>query len=437
MKPVTIKDNSSKPFSELNDQERKDLDILANRTIDQLAKKDGLLVFPPSLGKDGEKLGDKFVLQTMNDRYATGNIMGFVGVGDTRLRICSRFGDEGGNDFFLHYMLQRVFAVNLFDLQYTTAEDEVFDFLLYLFPRYLGEALRQGVFKQYQTRRHDDANVRGTINVPRHIRRHVPFAGRVAYDTREHSHDNAVTQLVRHTIEHIARHPFGRAILTANENVIENVSQIRQATPSYRHHDRQRVIRDNLRPRIHPFYTAYLPLQRLCLQILRHEQLQYGQRQDEIHGILFDGAWLWEEYLNTILRRQGFRHPQNTLGKAPIYAFTGNHFPLYPDFYRNDMVLDAKYKRYEDGGLQSKDLHQIISYMYLLRLSKGGFIVPSKSPSHAELKGTLHGHGGTVTVYGLQVAHSAPSFSVYCEAMAEAERLFVSLEYRGGSTGSL
>lgn len=431
MKPVAIKDNSCKPFSELDEQARRNLNVLANRTIKQLAKEDGLLVFPPNLDNDEEQLGDKFALQTINDQYVTSNIMGFVGVGDTRLRICSRFGDKSGDDFFLHYMLQRVFAVNLFDLNYTTAEDEVFDFLLYLFPRFLGEALRQGLYKEYQTRRHDDANVRGVINVPRHIRRHVPFAGRVAYDTREHSHDNAVTQLIRHTIEHIARHPFGRAILTANEGIISDVAQIRQATPTYSAHDRQRVIGDNLRPHVHPFFTAYTPLQRLCLQILRHEQLKYGSYEDEVYGILFDGAWLWEEYLNTLLRQQGFQHPQNNLNKGslPVYKTLGKrdrNVWFFPDFYNADTVLDAKYKRYEDYWPQREDRYQLISYMYLMQKQKGGFVVPSRNETFARQEGTLYGHSGTVSVHGLQVTHKAVTYSDYCRLMTVSERKLLS-----------
>lgn len=431
MKPVAIKDNSCKPFSELDEQARRNLNVLANRTIKQLAKEDGLLVFPPNLDNDEEQLGDKFALQTINDQYVTSNIMGFVGVGDTRLRICSRFGDENGEDYFLHYMLQRVFVVNLFDLQYTTTEDEVFDFLLYLFPRFLGEALQQGLYKEYQTRRHDDANVRGVINVPRHIRRHVSFAGRVAYDTREHSHDNAVTQLIRHTIEHIARHPFGRAILTANEGIISDVAQIRQATPTYSAHDRQRIISGNLRPRVHPFYTAYTSLQRLCLQILRHEQLKYGSREDEIHGILFDGAWLWEEYLNTLLRQRGFQHPQNNLNKGslPIYKTLGErgrNVWFFPDFYNADTVLDAKYKHYEDYWPQREDRYQLISYMYLMQRQRGGFIVPATEKTFARTEGLLSGYGGTISVYGLQVAHEAATFSDYCRIMAESEKVLLS-----------
>ena len=39
--------------------------------------------------------------------------------------------------------------------------------------------------------------------------------------------------------------------------------------------------------------------------------MKYGRDDDEIYGVLFDGAWLWEEYLNTFLADIGFEHPRN------------------------------------------------------------------------------------------------------------------------------
>lgn len=195
MSYIAVKDNSTLS-QELTEQERLDLLAIAEPSISELADAEGLLVFPQSLNEYGDEIGQQHILEANRDGFKSGNIMGFVGRGDTRLNICSRF-DCGGGDYFLHYMLQRVFAVNLFDLNHGIAEDEAFDFLMYLFPSMLKNAVRQGLFKQYQTRLHNDANVKGRINTVRHIRQDIPFAGRIAYDTREYCHDNYVTQLGR------------------------------------------------------------------------------------------------------------------------------------------------------------------------------------------------------------------------------------------------
>lgn len=141
------------------------------------------------------------------------------------------------------------------------------------------------------------------------------------------------------------------------------------------------------------------------------------------YGILFDGAWLWEEYLNTILCHCEFHHPQNNIRQGGIPVFTNDNKVFYPDFWRNDIILDAKYKRYEDGYVQSKDYHQIISYMYLMKIKRSGFIVPFQLEKESEQlsQKELVGYGGTITVYGLFVKCDCNTYSEYCINMVKAE----------------
>lgn len=60
----------------------------------------------------------------------------------------------------------------------------------------------------------------------------------------------------------------------------------------------------------HAYYHEYRLLQQLCILILRNEQHQYGTGTRNVYGILFDGAWLWEEYVNTLIG-DAFYHPKN------------------------------------------------------------------------------------------------------------------------------
>ena len=142
---------------------------------------------------------------------------------------------------------------------------------------------------------------------------------------------------------------------------------------------RAKIISKNLRTKIHPYYSEYEPLRKLCIQILRQEEIKYGKDDDTVYGVLFDGAWLWEEYLDTILEPLDFKHPENRLERGAIHLFESRRAPRYPDFYSDRMVLDAKYKRYGNTGvadISREDLAQVISYMYVRKLSIGGFLVP-------------------------------------------------------------
>ena len=162
--------------------------------------------------------------------------------------------------------------------------------------------MNQGLYREYHTFKHNDSNVKGTIDIGRHIAHNMPFVGNIAYSTREYSYDNNMTELIRHTIEFMKTKKYGMNVLNIDSETIDNVKTIIEHTQSYDKNKRGNIICNNLRIKSHPYYTEYQPLQSLCLQILRMEEIKYGESEDEICGILFDGAWLWEEYANTILK---------------------------------------------------------------------------------------------------------------------------------------
>ena len=431
--PITISDNNWEGLTISDEHHLENLQKIAEKPIGQLSLDDNpnLLIFPQNLEEYGDKIGKEYVCEVKEGKLYTGNIMGFIGYGDTKVRIHSRFA-QGDDDYFLHYMLQKVFAINLFDLKYHSDEESIFDFLIYLFPAFLKRAMRQGLYKEYQTREYNDADIKGRIDVARHIRMNVPFAGKVAYSTREYAYDNHVTQLIRHTIEFISNHPYGGGILKNDDLTKDAVSLIKDATPTYSHNERRKVVNQNLRPLSHPYFSEYRHLQHLCMQILRYEEIKYGRNEDEIYGVLFDGAWLWEEYLNTLLKDCGYKHPQNKVFSGRIHLFTDNSGARYPDFYKDGIVLDAKYKRYEDVALQridGDDLHQVITYMYILSARYGGLIVPgqhNKSGSRSEPK-TLKGYGGSMNIYSITVDSPAQNYKDYCTQMSMYEKRFVSL----------
>ncbi len=354
--------------------------------------------------------------------------MGFIGTGNLQIKIKSRF-DKGRDDFSLHYMLQKVLSFNLFDLSHNNEQEDVFDFIMFMFPYFLKAAKRQGIYREYQNYRHNDANLKGTIDVGRHIARNIPFAGNFAYSTREYSHDNNITELIRHTIEFMKTKKYGQAVLNIDRETIENVNVIVEHTPLYNKSDRNSVISKNLRMKSPPYYTEYRPLQTLCLQILRMEEVKYGESDEEICGILFDGAWLWEEYVNTILSKQGFTHPENKRHKGGIYLFEGHSGIRYPDFYKDDMVLDAKYKRLgrynKVSMVDPDDVHQVMAYMSALHVNKGGFIAPLENKQDKIPKSQISGTSSNLYIFGIEVSRASSSYADFCEQMKGKEEEFI------------
>lgn len=388
---------------------RLDLEKIADKSIGELTAKDNpnLLVFPRDLHHYGDEIGDNYILSMRGDKISTGNIMGFVGINDSQVDIKSRFANDT-QDYFLHYMLQKVFCVNLFDLKHSINENKVFDFLLYLFPYYLKKAVAQGLFKKYRRFEYNDAKVRGPINVNRHIKENVSFKGTVAYSTREHSYDNEITQLIRHTIEFIKTKKMGSSILSNDLDTIKCVSQIVLATTTYNVSERTKIINKNIRTVHHPYFSEYTELQKICLQILRHESIKYGQEKDKVYGILFDGAWLWEEYLFTILKKERFEHPKNKqmCGGFKMFDSKDEDFDkcsrrLYPDFYKNDFIIDAKYKHLENG-VGREDLYQVVTYMYCKMAKNGAYLYPCKEDLKPQ-NYVLTGYEGRINVIPFHV----------------------------------
>lgn len=420
---------------EISMSEIEDFLPLANKDIRKLCEEnERLLVFPHSLDMSNDKIEfnplfevEDYKKETL--KVKTGNILGFIGSIGKRMRIRSRFDQNENNDFFLHYMLQKVLSINLFELNHGSSQDNVLDLLELMFPVFLHKALAQGVYREYRKYEHNDANIRGVIDFSRHIKHNIPFQGKVAYNTREHTADNNVMQLIRHTIEHINRRQLGRSIITANKDVTEDVQLVYSLTSSYNRNERQRVVMKNLRPVSHPYYTCYRPLQQLCLQILRHDSVMYADSDNEICGLLFDGAWLWEEYVATLLKDKGFEHPENKKNKGGICIFKNNKGIRYPDFYDKNIVLDAKYKRFEDysdaSGVGRDDIHQLVTYMYMLKIKKSGFIFPYTSGSINQSPLELNGYGGWMYMYGIEISKNTNDYRIFCEDMKKAENVFV------------
>lgn len=433
---VKINDNSFKKkedFSEIPSLTNKTVD----KTLEQL-QKEGIFIFPEKLEDADDITKDEMILQAKNDQYLASNIMGFIGCGNERLVISSRFGGE--NDYFFQYLLDKVFEFpNIVNLNTDASSDErLFNYFMFLFPRYLSSAMRKGLYKKYIRHHYNDKNVKGTIDIAEHIKKNVPFVGNIAYSQREFSYDNHLMELVRHTIEFIKRKPNGNYLLTKVKNEVELVVQ---ATPSYSFSDRQKVIEENSKNMInHAYYKEYLDLQRLCILILRYQKHQISNGTNKIYGILFDGAWLWEEYINQLIGDK-FYHPMNKGGIGGQKLFENKNKNkiglIYPDFISKDpnnrIIADAKYKPIDNIG--NKDYLQVLAYMFRFDSKEGYYLYPDALDNEDS---ALHLNSGStyennvqaredicITKHGLKIPTAVSSYEEFVKQIKENEQKFI------------
>ena len=398
---------------------------LLDRTLDNLSKEDNIFIFPNDLKNSSDLERDQKIFETVNQEIKTGNVIGFLGYGQERLTISSRFSDES-NDHFLHYLLHKILNINLTSLDVgLSPEDKLYQLLIYLFPKYLQAALRKGLYKEYHRFFHNDSHVKGVIDVENHLKRNVPFMGNIAYTTREFTYDNPLMQLIRHTIEYIKTQKSFGALLDNNH---ETIAEVIRVTSSYKLADRAKIIRMNkIKPIRHAYFREYRKLQELCLMILSQEKHGLGDQEQKIHGILFDVAWLWEEYVHTLLPK-GFIHPRNKDKTDGISVFSVGKRKVYPDFYDRErkIVLDAKYKKLEftERGINREDLFQLISYSYILEAEKAGLIFPSMEQSVNSEIGKLAGYGAQLKKWSIRIPQNASFYSAFCKMMENSEENF-------------
>ena len=399
---------------------------LLDRTIDNLSQEDSIFIFPNDLKNSPDLDKDLKILETVNQKIKTGNVIGFLGCGQERLTISSRFSSKS-DDYFLHYLLQKVLNINLTSLDVGLSyEDRLYQLLIYLFPKYLEAAMRKGLYKEYQRFSHNDSHIKGVIDVRNHLKKNLPFTGNIVYATREFTYDNPIMQLIRHTIEYIKNQKsLGRGIIDSNR---ENITEIIRVTPSYKLADRAKIIRLNqTKPLRHAYFREYRKLQELCLMILNREKHGLGYQEQKIHGILFDVAWLWEEYVHTLLPKD-FIHPRNKEKKGGVSVFSGGKRKVYPDFYNRELktVLDAKYKKLEltEKGINRDDLFQLISYAYILQAEKAGLVFPSIEQIVSSEIGKVVGYGVLLKKWSIQIPQKASSYSEFYEMLVISEKIF-------------
>lgn len=426
----TTDNNGGKRIDKYDNSVIANLSAIANRNLLDLQNENpDLLIFPHSFGKYQDGVEQSHIFSLDNENLTTYNLMGFIGRNSTQLTISSRFAKDENNDYFLHYMLQKVFSINLLKFDQTPNKENIWDFLLYLFPYYLKKAYSQGIYKAYKKDEYNDTNLKGSIDVKRHILKNIPFTGKIAYTTREYSTNNNLTQLVRHTIEHIRTHPYGSGVLTVDSELRDIVSKyIFVTNKTYKSNSRQKIISANLKPVMHPYFTEYSSLQKICLKILRHEKITFGKEKDKVYGLLFDGAWLWEEYLNTILK-ENFIHPENKTGKHRRFLFE-NFQPIYPDFISKEdpiSVGDAKYipldrqRSYSENSEKATSIYyKTIAYMYRFSSKNGFLIFPIQNTCSFEtfrIKET----DGTLKIIGLLIPQTIENFKEFVKIMNGSE----------------
>lgn len=389
---------------EISGPERKLLKQFGGESLEDLADKagDALVLLDDTHADDSDRKSQPFFTykdtkkkedqEVDSFRLETGNLMGVLRFRDrekgtsVQVEILSRF-DKGENNFFLNYLLSKVYDFALGTESVSAQRSSLLEILLdIVFVRRLGEASKAGLLRHYREFRNNDWNFKGSLDLARHIRENIPLMHGIAYRKREIDLDVPVNRMIlKAALTVNRRHP---GFFEGNRDAADALRQLRMGVTE--EHDLRRVLshRDCREPVSHPFFReVWEPLRQIAKMILEDEQwtlFPEETTEDEVSGIVFDGAWLWEEYIATVLKPAGFRHcVRGGTGddEKGLKMFEKGSARFYPDFYKDDtdvskrIVLDAKYKRANSNGARN-DVHQVLCYLLLTGAKLGGLVFP-------------------------------------------------------------
>ena len=384
----------------LSQEQKELLEQYGGKTIAELSAVDSGAILDlsgPHLEKYGGEKKSPYFFDYHKDgdsgfRLDTGNLMGVLCFRNQRrgtslqVEILSRF-DKDRNNFFLNYLLSYVLDVAVGRELVTATPQSILDCLLdAIFVQRFGEAARGGLLRQYRTFRDNDWNFKGHLDMPRHLRENVPLPRGVAYVKREIALDVPANRLLLHAALVVQRRRPD--LFERNESAWDALLTLRTgiADPG----DLRAVLthRDCQEPIVHPFFReTWEPLRQIARMIIEEERWCRFQESAEeaVSGIVFDGAWLWEEYLATVLGKVGYGHcvygeSSNDKFKSLWNVYTQEpNAEMLPDFaLKQDRqyiaLADAKYKSF----LKREDRLQMISYAFVYEPKVVFVIYPPK-----------------------------------------------------------
>lgn len=146
----------------------------------------------------------------------------------------------------------------------------------------------------------------------------------------------------------------------------------------YWSYDKRQIIHKNEnKPITSPLFKCHKDLQKFCLDILRHKKMTLDSfgTEDGKYGVLIDCAWLWEEYVATLLKDYFIHKTMSSKEKDYLFADEkGKPFQrIIPDYVGKNslpVIADAKYMDlYGRRDLQDEQRNSVYykTVMYMLR----------------------------------------------------------------------
>ncbi|MBU3611012.1 hypothetical protein ICN32_10650 [Polynucleobacter wuianus] len=323
------------------------------------------------------------------DHIKTGNYIGSLKWGGVDINITSRFGEQ-----FLKRMLNFSNGIYISDLDsYSEKNDKANSskFILhYLFLQSLEKAFLLGLPKAYKNINHNEAVLKGRLDLNKYIKHSIPYLGKLPSISREQRDVQEFVDI------------FYKAYSIVESESQSNAAKKMKDIKSYLRVNRSPLLvtagtiskAKSSKAFFNPIYSSYRGVLNLAEMIIKLDSLKKSDSSGSHNysGFLINVAELFEIYITEILRNN-FNNWE--IDSPKILLYDGRFYRRYiiPDIVMRQkdrvIVLDTKYKRmvYRGrsragaGDLDRDDFFQINTYMAYFKQSGeellgGGLLYP-------------------------------------------------------------
>ena len=314
------------------------------------------------------------LFRKLGSQWFTGNYVGVLSLGnDSNIEIFSRFENDKHKFAFINHMLNKIY--NLDDWLLTQGGNNKIELnfeclLKQSFLSKLKKAYCEGEYKSYEKAHKNDTSPRGTIDIARHIKLNLcPENYKVAYSYNEYTSKNSYIYLVRLCYEML----FQNGIKPKGKEVDDLLFK----SQDYWSYDKRQIIHKNEnKPITSPLFKCHKDLQKFCLDILRHKKMTLDSfgTEDGKYGVLIDCAWLWEEYVATLLKDYFIHKTMSSKDKDFLFVDEqgGGIQRIIPDYIGKNsipVIADAKYMNlYGKRDLQDEQRNSVKIIINLVHL---------------------------------------------------------------------
>lgn len=332
---------------------------------------------------------DIVLFRKLGSQWFTGNFVGVLSLdNDSSIEIFSRFENDKHKFAFINHMLNKIYDLNdwLLTQGGNNKTDLNLDLLLKLsFLSKLKNAYREGEYKSYEKVHKNDTSPRGTIDIARHIKLNMcPENYKVAYSYNEYTSKNSYIYLVRLCYEMLFQN--------GKKPKVKEVDDLLFKSQDYWSYDKRQIIHKNEnKPITSPLFKCHRDLQKFCLDVLKHKKMTLDSfgTEDGKYGVLIDCAWLWEEYVATLLKDYFIHKTMSSKEKDNLFVDEkGKGFQrIIPDYVGKNflpVIADAKYMNlYGKRDLQDEQRNSVyyktVMYMQRYQAKLGMIFYPSIS----------------------------------------------------------